>query len=209
MEVADAYDAWSAIYDSNPNRTRDIEGAVLQAALKDLPFDRVLELGCGTGKNTVRLAAKAGHITAVDLSAGMLEQARAKVEAPHVRFVQGDLLQPWDFADGLYDLATFSLVLEHIAELPPILLKAANSLKPGGHLYIGELHPFKQYTGTKARFDTEQGRTEVTCFNHHISEFWEAGRLSGLHLVHLGEHFDEGDGNGPPRILSLLFRKEK
>lgn len=207
MNVSQAYDVWSSIYDSNTNRTRDMEGAVLRAVLRGSKFGQVLELGCGTGKNTEWLITRAKHVTAVDFSEGMLEQARMKVQASNVRFVQGDLLTPWDFTEGHYDLATFSLVLEHIPSLDPIIQQATAVLRPGGRLYIGELHPFKQYAGSKARFDTAAGRTEVMCFTHHVSEFIEAGLRNGLSLVHLSEHFDDGAENEPPRILSLLFLK--
>lgn len=207
MDIRTSYDAWAGQYDTNTNRTRDMEGAVLRQVLGTVAFTRVLEVGCGTGKNTEWLAQRAGHITAIDLSEGMLSKAREKILLPHVRFVPADILQPWTFRNGTYDLVTFSLILEHIQHLGPVLREAAASLSPGGHVYIGELHPFKQYAGTKARFETAEGIHVVTCHVHHISDFLDAANESGLALVHLGEHFQEGDDNAPPRILSLLFRK--
>ncbi len=207
MNIRTAYNAWSQQYDTNANRTRDMEAKVLREVLKDVAFGRVLEIGCGTGKNTEWLVERAEHITAIDLSEGMLAKARAKVGSAKVRFVQADILQPWTFREGSYDLVTFSLVLEHVEHLEPMLKEAATSLSSGGHVYIGELHPFKQYAGTKARFETEQGTHVVTCFDHHISEFLQAARSNGLELVHLREHFDADDATSPPRILSLLLRK--
>ncbi len=41
-------------------------------------------------------------------------------------------------------------------------------------MYIGELHPFKQYAGSKARFNTEAGEQVVNCYNHHITDFTDA-----------------------------------
>lgn len=202
----DAYDGWSSQYDTNHNRTRDMEALVLRSTLGPLNFARVLEIGCGTGKNTQWLVDRAAHITAVDLSEGMLAVASDKITSPQVRFVQADILQPWTFAEGNYDLVTFSLVLEHIEHLAPILTAAAALLAPGGHVYIGELHPFKQYSGTKARFTTEHGTQVVTCFDHHISDFLQAATSAGLKLVSLREHFDEDDRSTPPRILSLLMQ---
>ena len=58
----------------------------------------------------------------------------------------------------MFDLVTFSLVLEHIEDLEPVLAKAANCMHSGATLYNGELHPYKQYAGSKARFDTAEGR---------------------------------------------------
>ncbi|WP_315822471.1 hypothetical protein [Paraflavitalea speifideaquila] len=80
-------------------------------------------------------------------------------------------------------------------------------MKPGGHLYIGELHPFKQYTGSKARFDTDEGTQVVECFNHHVSDFVQAAQQYGLLLTAIEEYFDDNNRKEIPRILTLLLRK--
>ena len=67
-----------------------------------LTFDRCLEMGCGTGKNTVWLKGKARHITAVDFSAEMLNLARQKFSPDQIEFVQADISRPWDFLKEKY-----------------------------------------------------------------------------------------------------------
>jgi ubiquinone/menaquinone biosynthesis C-methylase UbiE len=207
MDTRQAYNDWAAQYDTNLNRTRDLEARSLRVTLKDLPFENCLEIGCGTGKNTVWLIEKAGQITAVDLSEEMLAKARAKITAPSVTFVQADITADWTFRDKLYDLVTFSLVLEHIADLSAIFRKVAASLKPCGYVYIGELHPYKQYAGSKARFETSAGTQVVDCFNHHVSDFTELPRQYGLVPVLVNEYFDEDDRSGVPRILTVVLQK--
>ncbi|MGN6495338.1 MAG: class I SAM-dependent methyltransferase [Agriterribacter sp.] len=207
MDVKTAYNSWAEQYDSNRNRTRDMEALVLRKTLSPLAVRSCLEIGCGTGKNTVWLMEKCAVVTAVDLSEQMLEKAKQKIQSPQVSFVQADITGNWSFAQQLYQLITFSLVLEHIEHLEPIFKKAAAVLNAGGFVYVGELHPFKQYTGTKARFDTPEGRQVVSCFNHNLSDFYKAAKASGLQLVDMNEYFDEDDSNGVPRIISLLFQK--
>lgn len=206
MDVRKAYNSWAAQYDTNVNRTRDLEAFALRDNLGHLRFGRCLEIGCGTGKNTEWLITRSGEILAVDLSEEMLIRAQAKIGSDKVRFHRADITQPWDFASGRFDLVSFSLVLEHIEALDPVFQKAAECLSPGGYLYVGELHPFKQYTGTKARFDTDEGTQIVTCFNHHVSDFTGAGKKCGLEIVCLKEYFDDGQPT-PPRILTILFKK--
>lgn len=75
-------------------------------------------------------------------------------------------------------------------------------------MYVGELHPFKQYTGSKARFDTANGVQVVPCFNHHISDFVQAAKKHSLRLIDMEEYFDEDNRDAIPRILTLLFKKE-
>ena len=207
MTVEHAYNSWASQYDTNKNRTRDLEAVALRTTLADVPYETCLEVGCGTGKNTQWLIRKAMHVTAVDLSAAMLERARKKVSSNKVTFLQTDITQPWHFATQVYDLVTFSLVLEHSQQLDFIFEQTAAALKTGGHVYIGELHPFKQYTGTKARFDTEAGRHEVECYTHHVSDFVQTAKQYGLKLIELNEVFDDNDKSGIPRILTLLLQK--
>lgn len=207
MNVGQAYDSWANQYDSNHNRTRDLEGQALRTTLETLPFTRCLEIGCGTGKNTEWLLTKAQHVTAVDLSAAMLAKAQAKIVSERVQFRQADITAAWDFGRDAYDLVGFSLMLEHIEHLGPIFLQAAEALVSGGHVYVGELHPFKQYSGSKARFDTAEGTQVVDCFTHHLSEFVQSAQKAGLVLVDVNEWFDDGAHAELPRILTLLFRK--
>lgn len=206
-EVQKAYNSWAQQYDSNENKTRDLEARSLRETLEPLRFRNCLEIGCGTGKNTVWLLTKAESVTAVDLSEEMLGKAKAKIIGANVNFVQADINQPWKFAAKSYDLVGFSLVLEHIEELQPVFTKVADVLKSGGYLYISELHPFKQYSGSKARFNTEAGTQIVPCFNHHITDFTNAA-ANGFELIKIQEYFDEDDRNTIPRLLTLLFKKK-
>ena len=184
-----------------------MEARALRTTLAGIPFNSCLEIGCGTGKNTQWLVEKVEQLTAVDLSEEMLARAKAKIASDRVEFIQADVTTDWAFSNRLYDLVTFSLVLEHVENLDYIFRQASLSLNPGGHIYIGELHPFKQYTGTKARFDTEIGQQVLECFTHHVSDFVQAAKKHGLALVDVGEYFDDNDKSASPRILVVLLKK--
>lgn len=207
MNVKKAYDNWSSQYDTNINPTRDLEASALQQTLANIRFNKCLEIGCGTGKNTIWLIIKAAEITAVDLSEEMLARAEAKINSDKVNFVQADILQDWNFGEKQFDLISFSLVLEHIENLEAIFSKVSKAIAPGGYVYIGELHPFKQYTGTKARFETETGLQVVTCFTHHISDFTKLAIKHGFEIVEINEHFDGDDRTSIPRILTILMKQ--
>lgn len=208
MNTKEAYNQWSKTYDDVVNKTRDLEGKALREILASINFENVLEIGCGTGKNSIWLVEKAKDVTSVDISVEMLAKAKEKITSKNINFVQADITENWFFAnENQFDLIGFSLVLEHIEDLKLIFEKVKQYLKPGGFLYIGELHPFKQYNGTKARFETENGTEIVDCFNHHISDFVENGLDNGLLIIQLKEYFDGTSENEIPRILALLFQK--
>lgn len=208
MNVQQAYNSWAAIYDNNINRTRDLEATALREILPAISFGSCLEIGCGTGKNTAWLETRTKRLLSVDLSEAMLAKAKEKITAPHVQFVQADINRPWDFTDATFELATFSLVLEHIENLEAVFEKLSHKVQVGGHVYIGELHPFKQYAGTRARFETESGTQVVTCFNHHISDFIQPALKHGFSVVNINEYFDDNDRTAIPRILTILLQKK-
>ena len=207
MDINNAYNSWAAQYDTNDNKTRDLEALALKNLLSGKTYKHCLEVGCGTGKNTQWLLTICDQITAIDFSEGMLEIAKNKIQSDKVNFIEGDITKDWTFAKHTYDLVTFSLMLEHIEDLDAIFQKVSKVTTVGSLVYIGELHPFKQYAGSKARFETESGTQVVTCFNHHVTDFIQAANTSGFQLIHLDEQFDDADRSQLPRILNLVFEK--
>lgn len=207
MNVQKAYNEWSAIYDSNENLTRDLDQKITRETLAGQRFDSILELGCGTGKNTAFLVDIGSAVHALDFSEGMIGKAKEKVRAGNIRFSMADLTKRWPCDHESYDLIVCNLVLEHIEDLSHIFSEAARTLQPKGRFFINELHPFKQYGGTKARFERGANVVEVDVFVHHISEFTNAAQASGLRLVNLNECWHEADANNPPRLVSFIFEK--
>ncbi len=207
MTIQESYNSWALQYDANNNRTRDAENIALRKVLSNIKFDKCLELGCGTGKNTVWLVDKVKYLLGIDLSGEMLKKAKGKVISNKATFKQADITQPWSFCEPYYDLISFSLVLEHIADLDFVFSEASKVVEKRGYVYVGELHPFKQYSGTRARFETATGTEVVECYEHHVSAFIQAGKKYGLSVVELDEHFDDDDKKSIPRILTILFQK--
>lgn len=209
MNIQEAYNTWADSYDTVLNKTRDLEARAIRTVVPGGHFQEVIELGCGTGKNIEWLATRAAHFTAVDFSSEMLLKAQQKLPQPHISFQQADITQEWHFASTPADLLTCSLILEHIQDLNHIFAQANKVLQPNGLFYIGELHPFKQYQGSKARFDTAAGGIfELDCYVHHVSDFTEAARRNSFSCIQLNEWFDEEDKAGTPRIVSFLFQRE-
>jgi ubiquinone/menaquinone biosynthesis C-methylase UbiE len=205
--IQSAYTQWSATYDTDGNLTRDLDRIVTERALAGRRYHSVVELGCGTGKNTALLAGIADSVQAMDFSEGMLAQARAKGFGPHVTFTQVDLTRPWPCADQSADLIVCNLVLEHIAELPFVFAEASRTLARPGRFFLSELHPFKQYMGSKATFQQGEERVLLPAFVHHISAFLDAAAGAGLALAELKEWWHDEDQGTPPRLVTFMFEK--
>jgi ubiquinone/menaquinone biosynthesis C-methylase UbiE len=208
MNIEQSYNLWAHQYDADENRTRDLEAVALREMLQHFHCSSCLEIGCGTGKNTQWLLHHATTVTCIDLSGEMLAKARAKISSDAVHFIQADITQQWNFSGGPYDLVVFSLVLEHIENLTELFQKVKAVIAAKSFVYIGELHPFKQYNGTKARFNTAEGQQIVTCYNHHLSDFTDAAQCYGFEISIIKEYFDNGDRTAVPRILSLLLTRK-
>ncbi|MBL8701695.1 MAG: class I SAM-dependent methyltransferase [Alphaproteobacteria bacterium] len=212
-ETASAYDRWAAVYETDRNRTRDLDGAVLRGAGLPLAGAVVVEIGCGTGRNTEFLAAHAARVLALDFSEGMLAKAQARCAGRPVRFVAQDIRTRWPAEDASIDVAVTDLVLEHIEDLAPIFAEAARVLRPGGVFHVSELHPAMQRDGKQANFtDPATGaEVRVPAFRHTIPEFVNTAIAAGLVLRRLDEWFiDEVDRTaGRPRLLTLLLERHR
>jgi ubiquinone/menaquinone biosynthesis C-methylase UbiE len=209
MSIQNSYDNWSSSYDEDENLTRDLDRRVTEKTLRDLQPKRILEIGCGTGKNTAFLAQIGDMVHALDFSEGMITSAREKVKAENVLFSVADLTKSWPDDAASVDLVVCNLVLEHIKDIVFIFSQASRSLCPQGLFFVSELHPFRQYQGKKAKFQSHEGTVEIPAYVHHISDFLNAAGENGFSLKELREWWHEKDQDKPPRLISFLFEKQK
>ena len=78
MNNQQAYNSWSQTYDEVENKTRDLEAKALREMIAGENLD-VLEIGCGTGKNTEFLQTIAKKLIGADFSAKMLAKRGRKL----------------------------------------------------------------------------------------------------------------------------------
>jgi malonyl-CoA O-methyltransferase len=74
--VRGGYDRWAVVYDHDGNPLQGLEEPAVRAAVGDVRGLNILDLGCGTGRHSLWLAAAGATVTAVDFSEGMLAEAR-------------------------------------------------------------------------------------------------------------------------------------
>jgi MoaA/NifB/PqqE/SkfB family radical SAM enzyme/protein-L-isoaspartate O-methyltransferase len=137
-ELRRAYDRIHGDYESFwvARAGRPVRRLVRDLALRGA--ERVFEAGCGSGYGTALLAAAlsaGGSVEGVDLSAGMLDQARRRLEAAGARnaaLTRGDALKALSARRRL-DAVFTSWALGYIP-LRPFFTAAARALRPGGRL---------------------------------------------------------------------------
>jgi SAM-dependent methyltransferase len=108
---------------------------------------RVLEVGCGPGRLSIRLARQHGlEVTGLDLDPAMVERARANADRPgngaerRPSFLVGDVAS-LAFPDGSFDLVVSTLSMHHWAEPPAGLAEIGRVLRPGGRALIWDFRP--------------------------------------------------------------------
>ncbi|MET3666444.1 methyltransferase [Caulobacter sp. 1776] len=97
-------------------------------------FERILDLGCGTGLAAPHLRSFGGRLTGVDLSAAML--AKAAERGDHDTLVHTEAVAFMEDHPGGFDLIVAADVLIYFGDLAPVFAAAAGALPTGGLLAI-------------------------------------------------------------------------
>ncbi len=184
------YDRWAPVYDRDGNPLQALEQPCVRALLGEVRGQRVLDMGCGTGRHALWLAGAGAKVTAVDFSQGMLDQARLKQGADAVTWLVHDLHKPLPFEDNTFDRVVSGLVLEHIRDIGFFFRQAGRVLNNGGVLVVSAMHPAMMLRGTQARF-TDPQSGDIICpgsLPHQISDFLMAALSANLHIDHISEH---------------------
>ncbi|KAK3373222.1 cyclopropane-fatty-acyl-phospholipid synthase [Lasiosphaeria ovina] len=158
LDTTTAYDLWSEVYDTDGNFLQALDSAEVEILLPKLvaavdspkPWTLV-DLGCGTGRNTARLVQiPDSHIIALDLSPKMLDVARKRLDGADTTTHETSrvTLQVFDVLDAAAgassparsaDAVVSTLVVEHVP-LAAYFAAAAGMLKPGGLLLLTNMH---------------------------------------------------------------------
>lgn len=163
------YDLWSPHYDAFDNPLIAMATIAMRGWLGEVRERHVLELGCGTGRNAPAIvAAGARSYVGVDASTGMLAVARARAVPGVATFVQAELGAPLPVEPA--DEVLFCLVLEHFADVGPVLAHAAARIAPGGRLRLFELHADLRRAGTGAHFAIDGVEHALPSYAHDATE---------------------------------------
>jgi SAM-dependent methyltransferase len=187
VAAREGYDRWAATYEDT------VEDAMDLALLDQLDVDWravgvAADLWCGTGRTGNGLAGRGvGEIDGVDLSPGMLEEARARGVYRSLREAE---VADTGLEGAAYDLVVACLVDEHLADLRPLYAEAARLAAPGGRFALVGFHPhFIIASGMPTHFDDAESGEPVAIETHvHLlSDHVAAGLGAGLTLAALHE----------------------
>ncbi|KAL2827636.1 S-adenosyl-L-methionine-dependent methyltransferase [Aspergillus cavernicola] len=230
VDTVEAYNKWAEVYDTDGNflqaldtiEMRDLLPRFLarvqsqsqtESADNTLAPLNLVDLGCGTGRNTLQLAKCApseARIIGLDASPGMLEvatttlqeqRARARASLPSPSAGRATLL-------GVYDLLSASsssqplpaplqmqlasgiistLVLEHIP-VDMFFEGAARLIKPGGYFLVTNMHAEMGGISQAGFVDVKTGtKIRPTSYAHEVEDVVDAAERVGFEVVGLGD----------------------
>ncbi|MES0070269.1 class I SAM-dependent methyltransferase [Mesorhizobium sp. M0074] len=130
----------------NPPKASDRQVGIIWKLLSLTQDSSVLELGCGYGRITNRLAEKGAQVTGLDISPNLLKKAEADAAegGVNVEYVLGDMRSlPWRdrFDAAFLWYTTFGYFND--ADNERVLHEAASSLRKGGRLLIDNPNRFE------------------------------------------------------------------
>jgi cyclopropane fatty-acyl-phospholipid synthase-like methyltransferase len=131
----------AASYEQNPDRVDNVQ-QIATAMLEAVRFEsgmQIMDFGSGTGLLLERIAPHVAKVSALDVSASMLDQLRPKLPslACEVELIQLDLESAT--LDRRFDGIISSMTLHHIRDVPALFEKLHAMLHPGGFIALADL----------------------------------------------------------------------
>ncbi len=130
--IADRYDLITILLSFGLDRRWK---ARLAADADPRPGDRALDLACGTGDISFEIAERGARVIGLDITARMIEIARAKGRIGRARavFLVGDMMS-LPFPDGRFDVATVGYGIRNVPTIDIALGEIYRVLTPGGRV---------------------------------------------------------------------------
>jgi malonyl-CoA O-methyltransferase len=219
VAVIEGYDHWASTYERESNPLILLEENVTLELVGDVQGQRILDIGCGTGRYCVLLAERGATVVGLDPSQGMLEQAKQKVTTTCFFELHHGTIETTDFPTDHFDLVVSALTMSHLPELEPTLSEAVRVLKSGGCLVISDIHPYWPVSGHNyTEFFDETGQEyRIPEYSHLVEEYWYLLNRLSMRLEdirepkidnRLIEHFPSlQDYQGIP--LAMVFKARK
>jgi ubiquinone/menaquinone biosynthesis C-methylase UbiE len=177
-------EAYAALMLRNPDSVLPF----LLEAVRPSPDDRMLDVGCGTGRISLALAPLVSHVTGVDLTPAMLDQARAlQADAgiSNIEWREADVTA-LPFLDGAFSLVTCRAMLHHTLSPAAVLAEMGRVCARHGRIAVTDLTPA---AGKSAAFDA----IEILRDPSHVhampaDELRAIGASLGLHEIAVHIH---------------------
>ncbi|KAK4941546.1 hypothetical protein LTR10_018565 [Elasticomyces elasticus] len=200
MSTSQAYDLWASVYDTDGNFLQALDTiemkslmprmlALLETSQPPRPW-KLVDLGCGTGRNTAALLGVEGaDVVGLDVSPGMLQVAKQRLEMigsqNQLKLEVFDMIEEAQPPESCLnaDAVVSTLVLEHIPA-GTFFNHVSTILKPGGILLLTNMHSEMGSISQAGFVDPKTGeKIRPTSYSHTLAEVEAEAAKCGLHVV--------------------------
>lgn len=178
VEIIEGYDLWASTYDGEHNPLIALEENITLDLIGDVRNQRILDVGCGTGRYCELLAKRGAKVVGVDPSSRMLEYARRKI-TPNCEFeLHLGRMEGADFPSSRFDVVVSALTVGHMLELEPVIRVISRVIKRGGRLIVSDMHPYWFVSGYDyvKFFDGNGQEYRIPEYTHLFEEYWNLFR---------------------------------
>lgn len=141
--VLDQFAKQAESYAALINRSKDTTLPWLLEAIKPMPSDRLLDVGCGTGRFAVSMASLVATVVGIDLTAEMLQQAKQlqlDSNISNVEWQQGDVAN-LPFNENEFTIVTSRAMLHHVIEPARVIAEMKRVCAANGRIVVMDLTP--------------------------------------------------------------------
>jgi 2-polyprenyl-3-methyl-5-hydroxy-6-metoxy-1,4-benzoquinol methylase len=165
-------------------------GPATERLLQLKPGERVLDIACGNGAFSRRMAELGAHVVAFDFSEEFIQRAKARTQE-HCKKIEYRVLDATDREQLLalgrqrFDAAVCTMALMDMAEIEPLMSALTRLLKSGGRFVFSVTHPcFNSSKGVTRIAEEEDKEGEfVTVYSVKISKYIRPSTAKGLGVV--------------------------
>lgn len=228
LDPTTAYDLWSEVYDNDGNFLQALDTIEMRSLLPKMlsqissscPPSKIVDLGCGTGRNMTRLLDMPGSmVVGLDASPKMLKIARSRVDEHMARIsraseaAQGARLEIYNMLGSCHipscalnaDALISTLVLEHIP-LSIFFEKASELLKPEGLALVTNMHSDMGAISQAGFVDPKSGeKVRTQSLTHRLDDVVAEARRQGFEVV--GEILERAVDEKMSELLGVRARK--
>ncbi len=185
IDVRRGYDLWAPTYDKTPNPVVVMDSRFALRLLRPSRGERILDAGCGTGRNLKRILESGAIAYGVDFSPGMLQTARRLI--PEASLVQANL-EALPFRRESFDAILCALVGEHMPDLHACFDEFRAVLKTNGRLVFTVYHPDLAAEGKEANFEIDDTQYKLGAIRYAVTDYIKAIRASGFSEIRSHEY---------------------
>jgi ubiquinone/menaquinone biosynthesis C-methylase UbiE len=174
VEIVEGYDIWAPTYDGERNPLIALEENITLDLIGDVRNQRVLDVGCGTGRYCELLAKRGANVVGIDPSSKMLEYAKKKI-TPSCKFeLHLGRIEDARFPSSHFDVVVSALTVGHVLELEPVIREVSRIIKSRGRLIVSDMHPYWFVCGFDyVKFSDRSGQEyRIPEYAHLFEEYW-------------------------------------